>query len=826
MIFISYRREDSRAEVEHLHKRLSDRYGNKQVFVDVKDIPLGTKWPDKLQQKLNDSLLLLVVIGNQWGQVKYTNGKNAGRLRLDDKDDWVRKEICTGIRQENKIKTVVILIDNAILPETIWNCELDLLQNLQQARVRNEGGFEKDFNNLCEDLEQQIPELKRAAELEKDDNTAHQPPAQNNPYNQMLQDYLKVELRNYQTIQLPLISQSGRPLVVPMSEILINLPLIISHQHEKKDQSIELTWIEHEILYIYEQLRGTHTNALWVDRASYFDDIKRDSDIGEMLKHGSRLVIIGDPGCGKTTLLQWVTHHYASHFSFRESPTVVDTQDKQAVVDTKKETPSKLTLPFKDWFPILIQCRELTTQPLPTHFEDVLRIHLKGRALSEEAITYVIPNLEELMDNGKAILLIDGLDEIPKIEQRLQFCRLLTLITNRFPNLSIIITSRIIGFQPICDELTERFDHLLVGPLDRAAKHEFIDRWAKFMDLDSENTKHLTRRICYHRSTAKLSDNIFLLAMIVQIQMLDHTLPGRRVDIYRRALQLMIQRRRPYDGLQLSQNEVIPHLEFLAYQMRKQGVQRYNELEVIQAFKALRTQEPDEEELCYRTPRELMQVCIDPLGILNIAGTEVDDRGYERQVIQFFHQSFQEYFAGQAINHGYDSAGSGNAVTRLQSLLSSIEIKEREVNIWGQYKITELVIADYWQEAVRMAIADMSHTEADEAILMLLSHTPMSLQESRPRSVFALQCLADEPKISEETVQEVFNAVIDNIQEGDGSRELNTWMDEALAAASESIFNEALNDHLIKGFINGNEEKKRVFKILCQYANHLTRFAC
>jgi hypothetical protein len=800
MIFISYRREDTRAEVTNLHRRLLERYGEERVFVDFEDIAPGEEWPGTLRQKLEECRVLLAIIGSKWGEARFTAGKKKGRLRLDDPDDWVRQEICTAVRREQAMRVVVVTIDDVVLPETEWNCELDQLPNLQHARIRNQSDFERDFIELCIGLEKQIPELNRAAERRR--NVVAEPQttaAFADRSDHVVRHYLVAELRNQTSIQLPLISEDGRPVIAPIQDLRIDLPLVVSHEHSPADSQTALLWIGWEVLSIYDEFRRTHTNALLVDRASRFEDIRRDCSIGERLGPGSCLAVVGDPGCGKSTLLQWIAHYYGSHFLISSQPADGSGKDSQP-------------LPIHHWLPVLILCRELAGQPLPTQFAELLRVHLRLRQSVDPMIETLVAHVEVLMEQGRAILLVDGLDEIPSPENRIEFCKLLTSIAERFPDAPIVVTSRVVGFQAVRNELALKYDHLLVGPLDRSAKRAFIERWSKLIGWNAAQAESLLHQVCHSRVTAKLTENIFLLAMVAQIQVLDRKLPGRRVDVYRRAVQLMIQRRRPFAGPPLSLNELIPHLEYLAYRMRKQGVQRVRDTEVVNAFRELRRLEPDEPVLQTRSPEELLRLCIDSLGLLNVAGTETDRRGFERYVIQFFHQSFQEYFAGQAINHGHDGAGQEGPVARLRNLLATIEIREREVKIRDLYTIVEAVIADYWQEAVRMAIADLKPAEADDAILMLLPGPATPPQEARPRAVFALQCLADEPPVSEQIAAAVFDSVTDHLEDNDGiSAKLNTWMDEALAAVSESAFAERLRNRLLEGFIvSRGEQRNRI----------------
>jgi tetratricopeptide (TPR) repeat protein len=166
MIFISYRREDTKAEVTNLALRLKARYGQQNVFVDFSDIAAGADWPDTIRQQLEAAKAILGVIGPRWGDARFPpgSGKQTGRLRLDDPQDWVRQELCTAIRrwQGQAVSFIVLAVDGAQLPETGWHCELDHLPEVQQAPLRNQNDFEGDFARLCEALEASVPSLREA----------------------------------------------------------------------------------------------------------------------------------------------------------------------------------------------------------------------------------------------------------------------------------------------------------------------------------------------------------------------------------------------------------------------------------------------------------------------------------------------------------------------------------------------------------------------------------------------------------------------------------------------------------------------------------------
>src|SRR5437868_241699 len=82
--------------------------------------------PELRRQKLEASRVLLAVIGAKWGEVRFpaacSDRRKRNRLRLDDPDDWVRQEICTGVRRAaaGPMRVVVVTIDDAKLPDSAW----------------------------------------------------------------------------------------------------------------------------------------------------------------------------------------------------------------------------------------------------------------------------------------------------------------------------------------------------------------------------------------------------------------------------------------------------------------------------------------------------------------------------------------------------------------------------------------------------------------------------------------------------------------------------------------------------------------------------------
>jgi hypothetical protein len=109
-IFISYRREDTRAEARSIYTRLQGTFGTKKLFMDVDTIAHGRDFRKVIEAHLADSAVLLVLIGPNW----LGTGRNAQDRRIDDLADFVRTEVASGLRRD--VPVIPILIEGAQMP--------------------------------------------------------------------------------------------------------------------------------------------------------------------------------------------------------------------------------------------------------------------------------------------------------------------------------------------------------------------------------------------------------------------------------------------------------------------------------------------------------------------------------------------------------------------------------------------------------------------------------------------------------------------------------------------------------------------------------------
>lgn len=107
-IFISYRRDDSGFAAYAVYKALAARFGPERVFFDLTSIPIGTDFKDRIRAQIDASAVMLVVIGDQWLDIRHKAGRRENERRIDDPDDHVRFEVETAIRTEKRVIPVLV----------------------------------------------------------------------------------------------------------------------------------------------------------------------------------------------------------------------------------------------------------------------------------------------------------------------------------------------------------------------------------------------------------------------------------------------------------------------------------------------------------------------------------------------------------------------------------------------------------------------------------------------------------------------------------------------------------------------------------------------
>lgn len=158
-VFINYRTGDGDWAATLIANCLSARFGRKNVFFASRSISLGEDFAKQILARVPKCDVLLAVIGLAWSTIS----DHEGRRRLEDRGDWVRREIALAL--EHGVRVVPILLDGAArLRESDLPKEIAALARCQYLRLDHRNDYH-DTARLVRELSDVVLEQERRSPL-------------------------------------------------------------------------------------------------------------------------------------------------------------------------------------------------------------------------------------------------------------------------------------------------------------------------------------------------------------------------------------------------------------------------------------------------------------------------------------------------------------------------------------------------------------------------------------------------------------------------------------------------------------------------------------
>lgn len=229
-----------------------------------------------------------------------------------------------------------------------------------------------------------------------------------------------------------------------------------------------------------------------------------------------QVVILGDPGAGKSSLLQYIALIWAER-----------------------------------------SLRDLSLYPIPLLLE--LRIYARDKQAGkcEDILSFIHggnitcrlnqQQLHERLRSGQAVALFDGIDEIFDPVLREEVVTDIHRFSNDYDQVQVIVTSRWLGYK--AQRLRDAgFRHFMLQDLEIEQIQDFLERWHELTFTDQADKvrkwERLQRAIQDSKSIRELAGNPLLLTMMAILNR-NQELPRDRPELYNQASRVLLHQ---WDG--------------------------------------------------------------------------------------------------------------------------------------------------------------------------------------------------------------------------------------------------------------------------------------
>ncbi|NER50387.1 MAG: signal transduction protein, partial [Symploca sp. SIO1A3] len=404
-----------------------------------------------------------------------------------------------------------------------------------------------------------------------------------------------------------------------------------------------------------------------------------------------------------------------------------------AVMLARKQ-PEKLGLTAQvDWLPILLRIRDLARIPDIGILDFIEQFVQKTLGIAVLPVGF----FEHWLKEGKALILLDGLDEVANPAKREKIVDKIRCFLGQFQQNRAIITSRPAGYRRDFFHTTE-FPHYWLQKFDQERIQLFIEQWynSRIRDpKEAQRFKDSLREVLEEQERIQLlAQNPLLLTIIALIHRYEAYLPRKRYKLYDRAVKTLLtnwEKRKDVDEHwqleYLTRDDLERLMKRLAYWIHCQGdtgdkeggtlIDRDKLISKLGKFiakqKQLELYQAKEEA------KRFLQLVQNRAGLLNEQGQDY---------YAFVHKTFQEYLAAEEIIYLQENNNFKKVLKHIQQYLHN----------------------PHWREVLLLLIAQQKPKKATKVLKAILGHDTPYENWLHRNLFFAGSCLAEDIQVADE----------------------------------------------------------------------------
>ncbi|RUT04408.1 hypothetical protein DSM106972_046360 [Dulcicalothrix desertica PCC 7102] len=367
---------------------------------------------------------------------------------------------------------------------------------------------------------------------------------------------------------------------------------------------------KHRRLEIEDLLKDAET----LDRVDLSSRTRERLPGYEAVQRYNKLIVLGKPGAGKTTFLKYLAI--------------------QCIYNNLQN----------NCIPIFISLKNFAET-----LEKLNILEYITQELSLLEITNANVKVEQLLRQGKLLLLLDGLDEVRE-EHTKRVIQQIQEISDRFYNNKFILTCRIAANEYVF----ERFTEVELADFDEEQIVIFAKNWFSTHNT-STKAEHFIQKLKQNKSIQELATNPLLLTLLCLAFGDKETFPKKLSQLYQEALRLLLKQwdaKIYHERQQVCKKLSVKHKEDLLCQIALKTFEQgayFFEQELVEEYIAdfisnLRDIDPGPELL--RLNSETVLKSIEAQHGLLIEQA--------KGIYSFSHLTFQEYFVARAIKQRSD----------------------------------------------------------------------------------------------------------------------------------------------------------------------------